>query len=339
MPSVARTLAVVLAGALLVTTVATAERYLVFTPLGADSGDVINLAGDEQPAATPTQSQSAAGVLRVARTGTDLGQIRGVVTLVGPDAPPVGTRVTFTLYGPRQVAWLDATAPFSVRVDTRALPNGDYKLAVASTGPGGMTTRVATLVIANPPAAPAPARPTPSVTPTPTPTPTPTTKAPARTTTTTAKARRTTATKAATTTRAASGGSASSSFTDEVVRLTNVERAANGCGNLSIDATLTKVAQAHSQDMADNNFFDHDSQDGRSAFDRMSAAGYRYSTAAENIAAGQSSPASVVDGWMNSEGHRANILNCSLKEIGVGYAVSSSSTYRTYWTQDFGTPR
>jgi uncharacterized protein YkwD len=124
-----------------------------------------------------------------------------------------------------------------------------------------------------------------------------------------------------------------------VVTLTNAERAKVGCGALTVDATLTSVAQAHSADMAAHNYFDHNSQDGRSPFDRITAAGYKFSTAAENIAAGQRTPQDVMTGWMNSPGHKANILNCALHEIGVGYATSSSSTYGAYWTQDFGTKR
>jgi uncharacterized protein YkwD len=131
----------------------------------------------------------------------------------------------------------------------------------------------------------------------------------------------------------------SGGVTTQVVTLTNAERAKAGCGPLSVNATLTAVAQAHSQDMATNDYFDHNSQDGRTPFDRMTAAGYRYSTAAENIAAGQRTPQDVMTAWMNSPGHRANILNCALKEIGVGYATDSASRYGVYWTQDFGTPR
>ena len=137
-----------------------------------------------------------------------------------------------------------------------------------------------------------------------------------------------------TATPAPSGG-----VTTQVVTLTNAERAKDGCGPLTVNATLTAVAQAHSQDMATNNYFDHNSQDGRTPFDRMTAAGYRYSTAAENIAAGQRTPQDVMTAWMNSPGHRANILNCALRQIGVGYATGSSSQYGVYWTQDFGTPR
>jgi uncharacterized protein YkwD len=129
------------------------------------------------------------------------------------------------------------------------------------------------------------------------------------------------------------------SFTAQVVTLTNAERAKAGCGALTVDAVLTSAAQAHSADMAAHNYFDHNSQDGRSPFDRITAAGYQFSTAAENIAAGQRTPQDVMTSWMNSPGHKANILNCALHEIGVGYATSSSSTYGVYWTQDFGTKR
>jgi uncharacterized protein YkwD len=88
--------------------------------------------------------------------------------------------------------------------------------------------------------------------------------------------------------------------------------------------------------MAKKDYFSHTGKDGRSPFDRMTDAGYAYSAAAENIAAGQRTPADVVKGWMNSAGHKANILNCTYSEIGVGYAKGGS--YGTYWTQDFGKP-
>jgi uncharacterized protein YkwD len=121
-----------------------------------------------------------------------------------------------------------------------------------------------------------------------------------------------------------------------VVTLTNAERTKKGCRKLSADTTLTKVAQAHSVDMAKKNYFAHNSKDGRSPFQRMSDAGYDYAAAAENIAAGQRTPKEVVAGWMNSPGHKANILNCDLTEIGVGYATGGD--YGVYWTQDFGKP-
>jgi uncharacterized protein YkwD len=122
----------------------------------------------------------------------------------------------------------------------------------------------------------------------------------------------------------------------QVVALTNTQRRAQGCPPLAVNSTLTSLARAHSRDMAARGFFDHVNPDGRSPSDRMIAAGYRYRMAAENIAAGQRTPREVVTAWMNSPGHRANILNCSLRQIGVGYATGGP--YGSYWTQDFGTP-
>lgn len=80
-------------------------------------------------------------------------------------------------------------------------------------------------------------------------------------------------------------------------------------------------------------YFSHTSPDGSDPGDRVTAAGYRWSTYGENIAKGQSSPASVMDSWMNSPGHRANIVNCAFKEIGVGKQDSSGGPV---WTQVFG---
>ncbi|MEV8437805.1 CAP domain-containing protein [Actinosynnema sp. NPDC051121] len=119
----------------------------------------------------------------------------------------------------------------------------------------------------------------------------------------------------------------------KVVELTNGERAAHGCPALAADDRLAAAARAHSADMAARNYFDHVSQDGRSFVDRVRAAGYP-SPGAENIAAGQRTAEAVVKGWMDSPGHRANILNCKLKALGVGMARGGS--YGIYWTQNFG---
>ncbi|MCP2260422.1 putative conserved protein YkwD, contains CAP (CSP/antigen 5/PR1) domain [Streptoalloteichus tenebrarius] len=118
-----------------------------------------------------------------------------------------------------------------------------------------------------------------------------------------------------------------------VAELTNAERQRAGCPALRIDDRLNASARGHSVDMASRNYFDHRSLDGRSFADRIRAAGYP-NPGAENIAAGQSTPEDVVRGWMNSPGHRANILNCDLKSLGVGMARGGS--YRIYWTQNFG---
>ncbi|EFC85448.1 CAP domain-containing protein [Parafrankia sp. EUN1f] len=122
---------------------------------------------------------------------------------------------------------------------------------------------------------------------------------------------------------------------DEVVRLTNVERQAAGCGPLAVDASLSAAAQAHSADMAANNYFSHSGLDGTSAGDRARAAGFPSTYVGENIAAGSATPAATIQMWMGSSGHRANILNCAYTHIGVGYAEGGS--YRYYWTQVFGT--
>jgi formylglycine-generating enzyme required for sulfatase activity len=126
-----------------------------------------------------------------------------------------------------------------------------------------------------------------------------------------------------------------SNFPSAVVYLTNQERVKAGCSPLSINPLLTQAAQAHSEDMAARNYFSHYSPEGETPGDRIRKTGYVYVRAAENIAAGQSSPQAVVPALMNSPEHRANILNCALREIGVGYATNQNAY--PYWTQVFGT--
>ncbi len=113
-----------------------------------------------------------------------------------------------------------------------------------------------------------------------------------------------------------------------VVDRTNAERAAAGCGPLVVDERLTAAAQLHSEDMLAQGYFDHTSLDGRSPWDRAKTQGYP-NPGAENIAKGQATAEDVVRAWMDSPGHRANILNCDLREIGVGHADR-------VWTQLFG---
>ena len=117
---------------------------------------------------------------------------------------------------------------------------------------------------------------------------------------------------------------------EQVVALVNDARADAGCGALRVDARITAAAQAHSDDMAANDYFSHDSLDGRTYSDRLRAAGYP-SPGGENIAQGQRSAQAVHQAWMNSPGHRANILNCGFTAIGVGLNQSAWT-----WTQDFG---
>ncbi|MQY37649.1 hypothetical protein SRB17_56530 [Streptomyces sp. RB17] len=120
----------------------------------------------------------------------------------------------------------------------------------------------------------------------------------------------------------------------EVVALTNAERGRAGLPPLAADLQLTAAAQAHCADMVARDFYDHVAPDGSRPWDRAAAAGYRRRTIGENIACGQRSPAEVVDGWMNSPGHRANILKREFGHIGVGFAGGGRAG--TYWAQLFG---
>lgn len=119
-------------------------------------------------------------------------------------------------------------------------------------------------------------------------------------------------------------------YENEVVRLVNEIRVKNGLNALISDWELSRVARYKSQDMKDNNYFSHTSPVYGSPFNMMKKFGISYKTAAENIAKGQKTPQAVVNSWMNSSGHRANILNPSYKKIGVGYVASGN-----YWTQMF----
>jgi uncharacterized protein YkwD len=121
----------------------------------------------------------------------------------------------------------------------------------------------------------------------------------------------------------------------QVLTLVNQERAKAGCQPLTADSRLATAARLHSEDMAARNFFDHTNPDGVTFDQRITKAGYRSSGAAENIAKRQTTPASVMEAWMNSPGHRANILNCGLKNLGVGVAYQGRTPI---WTQDFGSP-
>ncbi|PZG10924.1 CAP domain-containing protein [Nonomuraea aridisoli] len=133
--------------------------------------------------------------------------------------------------------------------------------------------------------------------------------------------------------RKAPASSVGSALENEVVRLTNVEREQGGCGPLKHDARLREAAYGHSADMAENDYFEHDSQDGRDMVDRIRATGFGGSAWAENIAMGQPTAAAVVKAWMNSDGHRQNIMNCTYTHIGVGAAKDGQG--QIYWTQDF----
>ncbi|MFK4108864.1 CAP domain-containing protein [Streptomyces sp. NPDC002176] len=118
----------------------------------------------------------------------------------------------------------------------------------------------------------------------------------------------------------------------EVLRLVNVERAKVGCTPVAANSALTGLAEAFSSDMAARAFFDHTDPDGATPWDRAAKAGIT-GLGGENIARGQSDAAAVMEAWMNSPGHRANILNCDFKTLGVGVHLAPGGPW---WTQDFG---
>ncbi len=119
----------------------------------------------------------------------------------------------------------------------------------------------------------------------------------------------------------------------------NRTRADAGCSALTYNTTLAQVAQIHTQDMASRDFFSHTGSDGRDSAQRVRDAGYRYRMTAENLIAGIASPEEAVAHWMASPGHRANLLNCDLRETGIGYVDDPNDklNYGVYWTQVFGT--
>src|SRR4051794_3611872 len=259
------------------------DSALASAPYHASATGLTGLSATGPAAKTTVVATTAA-----AAPITSLGTKHGVITLTGPRTAAKGTLVIFVLDGPKRVLRTDVTAPFAVKVNTRALPNGSYTLSTLVVRKGStsvVTTR--TLRIKNVAAAK--------------PKPAPTTPAP-------------TSTKPS----GGSGGAAPSSVATQILDLVNVERAKAGCGALTLNSKLTAAAQAHTTDMATHNFFSHDSRDGRSPFDRIKAAGYSFSAAAENIAAGSTTAAGAMDQWMHSAGHKANILNCTYVHLGVG---------------------
>ncbi|HEY4602433.1 MAG TPA: CAP domain-containing protein [Cerasibacillus sp.] len=125
-------------------------------------------------------------------------------------------------------------------------------------------------------------------------------------------------------------GYALNQYEQEVVELTNQERTKRGLKPFKINNELSQVAREKSRDMAVNGYFSHNSPTYGSPFDMMKKWGITYRTAGENIAKGQRTPQQVVQAWMNSDGHRKNILNPNFTEIGVGYIEKGN-----VWTQQF----
>ena len=129
-----------------------------------------------------------------------------------------------------------------------------------------------------------------------------------------------------------------SRFDAELLQLTNEERRKAGVPALQLSPQLDRAAQGHAEDMVRNNFFSHTGSNGSTLVTRVEAAGYAYSFAGENIAAGGATPAQTIQQWMNSPGHRQNLLNRNFTQIGFGYVSAPSTAYGHYWVQVFGTP-
>ncbi|MEO0455559.1 MAG: CAP domain-containing protein [Cyanobacteria bacterium P01_A01_bin.114] len=129
-----------------------------------------------------------------------------------------------------------------------------------------------------------------------------------------------------------------STFFNQLLNLTNAARQTEGLPDLSFSYHLGESAQAYAQEMADNNFFSHTGLNDSTFEKRISATGYRFQAIGENLAAGYSTPQAVFDGWMASDGHRANLLSDRFTEVGLGRFYNPSSDHGTYWVQHFGQP-
>jgi uncharacterized YkwD family protein len=128
----------------------------------------------------------------------------------------------------------------------------------------------------------------------------------------------------------------SNAFELQVFRLVNMERTSRGIPALTLNSTLAELARLKSTDMRDNNYFGHNSPLYGSPQQMLDRFGVEWRASAENIAAGPTTPEEVVRVWMNSTGHRANILDRRFTDTGVGYVAGNpTSEYRTYWTQLF----
>ncbi|MET9652929.1 CAP domain-containing protein [Streptomyces sp. NPDC006460] len=125
-------------------------------------------------------------------------------------------------------------------------------------------------------------------------------------------------------------------YVEQVVALANEEREKAGCRPLRAERRLRSSAQAHADDMAARDYYDHESPEGRDAGDRISRTGYAWSAWGENIHRGPKSAVRVMEDWMDSDAHRHNILNCSFTEIGVGVALTANGPW---WVQNFGARR
>lgn len=179
--------------------------------------------------------------------------------------------------------------------------------------------------------------------------PTPTTQAP---TVTVPPPTTSTAQPTATPIRTPTATPSPAEFEAQVLALVNQQRTQAGCAALTVDSRLRNAAYLHSQDMAVNNFFSHTGSNGSTFDQRVTAQGYTWSTVGENITVSRTTPQAAVDAWMNSSGHRTNILNCNYTQTGIGYyfqandqgnvcngTTCTNGPYFHYWTQVFARPQ
>ncbi|MBN0049100.1 sigma-70 family RNA polymerase sigma factor [Streptomyces actuosus] len=300
----------------------------VSAALWGATADSIGLAGSASPAGTAASALPGAGADGGAGAGgTRSGHRASSGRATSRSAARRRRRVRRRAIGGAVVAacvaggglWYFGTEPGTGDEETAAArPAGDPVVDLSATR---------TLDAAPPTVTPSPS-PTPSATKKPS--PTPSSARPTKSSSAPSPTPRPTKTAFA---AAPPTGPTPSGTVGQVVALVNKERAKAGCGPLTEDSQLDKAAQDHSDDMAARRFFDHTNPDGADPGQRITDAGYRWSTYGENIAMGQQTPQSVMDSWMNSPGHRANILNCSFKNIGVGVHQGSGGPW---WTQDFG---
>jgi uncharacterized protein YkwD len=246
-----------------------------------------------------------------------------------------------------------AAAVGAVAMASGLLPGGGNAYTVGGHGPSGdrvqadgvpdlqtqggeSATPTSTATVSTAPSSPASRAHAPSTTPAPV--PSKTTTAPPKpsstpaTGTKTPSPRTTAPAPARTAPRTAAPVSQTAAAQAAVLALVNKERGTAGCKPVTADGPLAALATAFSEDMATRDFFDHTDPDGKSPWDRADVAGVT-GLGGENIARGQADAAAVMDAWMNSPGHRANILNCDYRTLGVGVHFGSGGPW---WTQDFG---
>jgi uncharacterized protein YkwD len=276
-------------------------------------------AAKDKPTAIPTQVASATPTTPPLATPTVTPPQASTAT---PTTPPSAT----------PAATPTATSPVKGGKPT-ATPT-QAASATPTRTPTAIPTATATVTLAPTPTATAPPVPTttPTLSPTSTPTLAPTlTPLPTPTATTTP-----------------SGNPISTSinslaFSTQVLDQLNAQRLANGCAPLASNQLLWNAAQRFAYHLASNGYLSHTGKDGSTTSSRVEAEGYTWTILAENVGAGYDTPTAIVTGWMNSPGHRANILNCALTQVGIGYYYinpdpNQVTNYQHYWVADFGTP-